>query len=147
MWAWEIKRKSWETARGGQRPISKATLSLGTMMQVSWPPMDKPSIWYSPMFKPFDFFEQDSVECSVTCSISNDWRWKWIGVEKNREMAVCSGALMRRNIRCRWVAVLPRRLASPQMVLTDDKTVRFPRILIICLLFYLFIYLYERLTS
>lgn len=46
MWAWEMKRKSWEIARAGQRPISKAKLSVGKIMQVSWPAIDNPSTGY-----------------------------------------------------------------------------------------------------
>ena len=50
-----MKRNSWEIARCGQRPISKERLSVGKIMQVSWPPMDKPSIGYPSMVNPLAF--------------------------------------------------------------------------------------------
>lgn len=46
IWAWEIKRYSWEIARWGHLPMSKAKLRLGKITHVSWPAIDKPSIGY-----------------------------------------------------------------------------------------------------
>ena len=60
MWAWEMKRKSWEIARWGHRPISNANFRVGKIMQVSWPPMDKPSIGYPSIFNPLLFFKDGS---------------------------------------------------------------------------------------
>ena len=50
MWAWEIQRKSCCIAWWGQRPISKAILREGKIMQVSWPAIDKPFTGYPCIF-------------------------------------------------------------------------------------------------
>ena len=50
MWAWEIQRKSCCIAWWGQRPISKAILKEGKIMQVSWPAIDKPFTGYPCIF-------------------------------------------------------------------------------------------------
>ena len=50
MCAWEIQRKSCCIAWWGQRPISKAILREGKIMQVSWPAIDKPFTGYPCIF-------------------------------------------------------------------------------------------------
>lgn len=52
-WAWVINKKFWLTALEGHLPISKAALSWGTITQVSWPPIDTPSIEYPSKSTPF----------------------------------------------------------------------------------------------
>lgn len=65
MWAWEMKRKSWEMARCGHRPMSKARFSVGKIIHVSWPPIDRPSIGYPSMFSPLLFFEASSFWSAI----------------------------------------------------------------------------------
>lgn len=52
-----MKRKSWAIARCGHRPISNDNFRDGNIIQVSWPPMDKPSTGYPSMVNPLAFFE------------------------------------------------------------------------------------------
>lgn len=52
-WAWVINKKFWWIAREGHLPISKADLSWGTIIQVSWPPIETPSMEYPSKFTPF----------------------------------------------------------------------------------------------
>ncbi len=88
MCACVMKRKSCETARSGQRPISKATFMAGTITHVSWPPTDTPSIvnpsisnapvldlpsfvWPSPWFaSSFDADAKTRLSCSTWCNWS-----------------------------------------------------------------------------
>lgn len=50
MWPWEMKRNCWEIARWGHLPMSNAKLSVGSIMHVSWPAIDIPSIGYPNKF-------------------------------------------------------------------------------------------------
>lgn len=47
--------------------MSKATLSVGKITHVSWPPMDKPPTGYPSMFRSFAFFEE---ECEPRISLA-----------------------------------------------------------------------------
>jgi hypothetical protein len=60
IWPWDIKRKSWEMARWGHRPISNANFKVGKMMHVSWPPIEIPSTWYPSTCKPLLFLLFDN---------------------------------------------------------------------------------------
>ena len=54
----------------GLLPMSKANLRLGMIMQVSWPPIDKPSIGYLLIFNPLVLFEKDVEHLGDE---ENDW--------------------------------------------------------------------------
>lgn len=66
MWsicAWEMNKKSCETARSGHRPMSKAIFIPGIMIHVSWPPTDTPSM-VSPSISRAPVLDLPSFDCS-----------------------------------------------------------------------------------
>lgn len=69
IWPWEMKRKSWEMARWGHLPMSKAILSVGKITHVSCPPIDNPSTGYPSICKPFLPFDDESLDGSLLFSV------------------------------------------------------------------------------